>query len=273
MIGDPELRRELVGVAHALADAAAAETLPRFRRRDLDVEDKGGSRFDASRFDPVTEADRAAEAAMLAVLARHRPDDAVLGEEHGARAGTSGLVWVLDPIDGTRAFVTGAPVWGTLIAVGDADGPAFGIVDQPYTGERFRGGFGQASLRRDGREAPLRTRACPALEGATLLTTHPGIGSPAERAAFDALAGRVRLVRHGLDCYGYAMVAAGFADLVVEAGLHPYDVHAPIALVEAAGGVVTSWDGGSAAPGGRVVAAGDPAVHRAALDLLGAAGG
>ena len=270
MIGDPALRRELIGVAHALADAAARETLARFRRRDLGVQDKGGSRLDASAFDPVTEADRAAEAAMLAVLARRRPDDAVLGEEHGARAGTTGLTWVLDPIDGTRAFVAGAPVWGTLIAIGDADGPAFGIVDQPYIGERFAGGFGEARLRRGGEEAPLRVRPCEGLGAATLLTTHPEIGTPAERAAFDRLAGRVRLVRHGLDCYGYAMVAAGFADLVVEAGLQPYDVQAPMALVEAAGGVVTAWDGGPARDGGRVIAAGDRGLHRAALEVLAA---
>jgi histidinol phosphatase-like enzyme (inositol monophosphatase family) len=266
MIGDPGLRAELIGVAHALADAAAGETLPRFRRRDLAVEDKG-----AAGFDPVTEADRAAEAAMRAVLAERRPRDGILGEEEGAVAGESGLTWVLDPIDGTRAYVCGAPVWGTLVAVGNAAGPAYGIVDQPYTGERFSGGFGRALLRRGKDEAPLSVRSCTDLAEATLLTTHPGIGTEAERAAFDRLAGRVRLLRHGLDCYGYALVASGFADLVVEAGLQPYDVQAPMALVEAAGGVVTAWDGGPAAQGGRVIAAGDPALHTAALEVLSAA--
>ena len=268
MIADGALRRELAAVAHALADAAAAQTLPRFRRRDLDVDDKGGSRFDAGRFDPVTEADRAAEAAMRAVLAERRPLDAVLGEEEAARPGTSGLTWVLDPIDGTRAFITGAPVWGTLIAVGDADGPAFGIIDQPYTGERFWGGFGAAALSRAGAETPLRTRARADLASATILTTHPEIGTAEERAAFKRLAARCRLVRHGLDCYGYAMVAAGHADLVVEAGLHPYDIQGPMAVVEAAGGVVTDWEGRPAWSGGRVVAAGDPDLHRAAIEAL-----
>ena len=263
MIADPALRRELIGIAQALADAAARETLPRFRRRGLGVEDKGGSRFD-----PVTEADRAAEAAMRAVLAERRPGDAVLGEEHGVREGRTGLRWVLDPIDGTRAFVVGAPVWGTLVAVEDADGPAFGLIDQPYTGERFAGGFGAATLRRGGEETPLATRACASLGAATILTTHPAVGTEAERAAFERLAARCRLVRHGLDCYGYAMVAAGHADLVVEAGLQPYDVAAPIAVVQAAGGVVTGWDGGPAHGGGRVVAAGDASLHRAALEIL-----
>lgn len=263
MLDDPGLRRELTLVAHALADAAAAETLPRFRRRDL-----GAISKEAARFDPVTEADRAAEAAMLTVLARRRPQDAVLGEEHGARAGTSGLTWVLDPIDGTRAFITGAPVWGTLIAVGDGRGPAFGLIDQPYTGERFSGGFGAARLARTGTEVPLAVRPCAGLGEATLLTTHPEIGTPEERAAFEALARRCRLVRYGLDCYAYAMVAAGHADLVVEAGLHAYDIQAPMAVVEAAGGVVTAWDGGPACGGGRVIAAGDRGVHRAAMEIL-----
>lgn len=265
MLDDPALRRELAEVAHALADAAAAETLRRFRRRDLVAESK-----EAARFDPVTEADRAAEAAMLAVLERRRPLDAVLGEEHGARAGASGLVWVLDPIDGTRAFITGVPVWGTLVAVGDERGPAFGIIDQPYTGERFSGGFGAARLARAGVETPLAVRACAGLAEATILTTHPEIGSAEERAAFDRLAARCRLLRHGLDCYAYAMVAAGHADLVVEAGLRAYDIQAPMAVIEAAGGLVTGWDGGPAKDGGRVIAAGDRRAHRAALEVLAA---
>ena len=263
MIEAGPLRPALVEVAHALADAAASETLARFRQPDLGVEDKGGAGFD-----PVTQADRAAESAMRAVLRERRPEDAVLGEEHGASGGTSGITWVLDPIDGTRSFIVGAPVWGTLIAVGDADGPAFGIVDQPYTGERFWGGFGDAGLWRHGIRSTLRTRPCAALSEATLLTTHPEIGTAAERAAFERLAMRCRLVRHGLDCYGYAMVAAAFADLVVEAGLQPYDIQAPMAVVEAAGGLVTDWDGGPAHRGGRVVAAGDARAHRAALEAL-----
>lgn len=263
MLDDPALRRELIDVAHALADAAAVETLPRFRRRDLGLLSK-----ETARFDPVTEADRAAETAMLAVLERRRPLDAVLGEEHGARAGESGLTWVLDPIDGTRAFITGAPVWGTLVAVGDGAGPAFGVIDQPYTGERFSGGFGAATFARAGLETPLLVRPCAGLGEATLLTTHPEIGTPEERAAFDRLAARCRLVRHGLDCYAYAMVAAGHADLVVEAGLHAYDIQAPMAVIEAAGGVVTAWDGGPAQAGGRVIAAGDRSVHRAAMGIL-----
>ncbi len=260
-------RRELIAVANALADAARAPALARFRSRDLAVEDKG-----AGTFDPVTEADRAVEAAMRATLAIRRPQDAILGEEMAAREGESGLTWVLDPIDGTRAYMSGAPTWGVLVAVVDAGGPLFGVIDQPWTGERFWGGFGAAAMRGPRGEERLATRATGALAGATLYTTYPDLGSPGETAAFAALASRVRLTRYGFDCYAYALLAAGHVDLVVEAGLQPYDVAAPIAVIEAAGGIVTDWQGGPAAGGGRVLAAGNTALHAVALEVLSQAG-
>lgn len=260
-------RHELQAVAHALADAARAPALAHFRRRNLSVENKG-----AGAFDPVTEADRAVEAAMRAVLAARRPRDAVLGEEMAAQAGESGLTWVLDPIDGTRAYMSGAPTWGVLVAVADAGGPLFGLIDQPWTGERFWGGFGTAAMRGPRGEERLATRARAALAEATLYTTYPDLGSPGETAAFAALASRVRLTRYGFDCYAYALLAAGQVDLVVEACLQPYDVAAPIAVIEAAGGIVTDWQGGSAAGGGRVLAAGNAALHAAALEVLAQAG-
>jgi histidinol phosphatase-like enzyme (inositol monophosphatase family) len=216
----------------------------------------------------VTAADREAEAAMRARLAMLRPDDAVTGEEFGPTPGTSGLTWVLDPIDGTRAFLSGAPSWGVLVALDSGDGPALGLIDQPYTRERFMGGLGRAVMVRDGAERPLATRPCAGLADAILYTTFPEIGAPDERAGFDAVRERVRLTRYGFDCYAYALVALGQIDLVIEAGLHPYDVQAPQAVIEAAGGVVTDWRGGPAHRGGRVLAAGDPRVHAAALGLL-----
>ncbi len=254
----------LSAVAHRLADVAAAETLRHFRRPGLAIDSKaaGGG------FDPVTEADRAAERAMRACLAEMRPGDGVLGEEYAATGGTSGVTWVLDPIDGTRAYMAGAPTWGTLIAVRGAGGILHGLIDQPHIGERFEGGAGTARLVRGGRETPLSTRAAGGLAEAVLLTTFPEIGTVAERDAFARVAERVRLVRYGLDCYAYALLAAGHVDLVIEAGLHPHDIAAPIAVIEAAGGVVTDWRGGPAADGGRVVAAGSRAVHAAALEVL-----
>ncbi|MGR3540594.1 MAG: inositol monophosphatase family protein [Hasllibacter sp.] len=260
-------RAALIAAANAAADAAARQTVPRFRSGSA-VDDKGGT-ADRPGFDPVTEADRAAEAAMREVLARLRPDDAVLGEEEGCCPGTSGLEWVLDPIDGTRGFITGTPVWGTLVAVGPEGGaPAYGIVDQPWTGERFAGGWGEATLTRAGASRPIRCRAVRALADATVLTTFPEVGTIEEADAFGRVARAARLTRYGLDCYGYALVASGTADLVIEAGLARYDIAAPMALVEAAGGIVTAWDGGPAEAGGRIVAAGCPAVHAAALQLL-----
>ena len=254
---------DLIATAHAMADAARAAILPFFRNSTLRTDDKG-----IGRFDPVTEADRAAEAAMRAVLAVHRPDDAILGEEEAAKPGTSGLTWVIDPIDGTRAFISGTTSWGVLIALCDADGPIYGLIDQPYIGERFEGGFGRALVAGPMGVAPLATRAIDVLAEATLFTTFPEIGSAAERAGFEAVRDRVKLTRYGLDCYAYALIAAGQVDLVIEAGLASYDIAAPIAVITAAGGIVTDWQGGPVHHGGRALAAANPAIHAAALAIL-----
>jgi myo-inositol-1(or 4)-monophosphatase len=257
------LQKSLAETAHALADAAAVITLASFRGNALNTDNKA-----LNGFDPVTEADRAAERAMRDLLAIHRPDDAILGEEFGPKAGTTGLTWVLDPIDGTRGYISGTPTWGTLIAVTDADGVVFGMIDQPWTRERFVGGFGVAQLMREKSMVSLKCKVNPALSEAILFTTFPEIGTPSEHAAFTRVARTCRLVRYGMDCYAYALVATGQVDLVIEAGLQAYDIAAPIGVIEAAGGVVTDWEGGPVHAGGRVVAAANPALHAAALDLI-----
>ena len=254
---------DIVETAHALADVAREATLAHFRRSGLSADNKLGAGFD-----PVTEADRACERAMRALLARRRPRDGILGEEYGTRKGESGLTWALDPIDGTRAFLSGAPTWGVLIAVADASGPIYGLIDQPYIGERFEGGLGRARMQGPRGAAALATRPGRPLGEAILFTTFPEVGTATERAAFEAVAGAVRLTRYGLDCYAYALLACGQIDLVIEAGLNPYDIQAPIAVIEAAGGIVTDWRGGPAHGGGRAVAAAGRAQHRAALDIL-----
>ncbi|MCC6008715.1 MAG: inositol monophosphatase family protein [Rhodobacteraceae bacterium] len=253
----------LVDTARALADAARVAILPHFRGPRLAAENKR-----AGGFDPVTEADRGAERAMRDILAIRRPDDGILGEEFGPKEGLSGLTWVLDPIDGTRAFISGTPTWGVLVAVSDMSGPIFGIVDQPHIGERFEGGLGVSQLVGPRGAQPLGVMPASGLDGATLFTTFPEVGTPDEGAAFARLSRAVRLTRYGMDCYAYALLAAGQIDLVVEAGLQPYDIHAPIAVIEAAGGLVTDWRGGSAAGGGQVVAAASPALLEAALEYL-----
>ncbi len=255
---------DLADVANALADAARAAIMPYFRGTSLDTENKDTS----GDYDPVTVADRAAEAAMRAILSERRPNDAILGEEYGAQTGSSGLTWVLDPIDGTRGFVAGTPTWGVLIAVGPDSGPVLGVIDQPYIGERFVGYGGGAQLHGPKGTSTLHTRAPRPLSEAVLFTTFPEVGTPQDRAAFEAVAAKARLVRYGMDCYAYALVAAGQADLVIEAGLNSYDIQAPIALIEAAGGIVTDWEGGPVHAGGRALAAANPQIHAEALALL-----
>lgn len=250
-------------VAHQLADAARAVILPYFRQAGLEAQNK-----DAGGFDPVTAADRAAETAMRAVLTRHRPDDGIWGEEFGQQSGSSGRTWVLDPIDGTRGFISGTPTWGVLIALSDEGGPFLGVIDQPYTGERFVGAPGLAEMTGPSGTQPLAVRATSRLDQAILFTTFPEVGTKADRAGFDTVAKQVKLTRFGMDCYAYALLAVGQIDLVIEAGLNAYDIQGPIAVVEAAGGIVTNWQGGAAHQGGRVLAAANADIHAAALDIL-----
>lgn len=258
-----DLSARLIATAHELADAARVETLAHFRAGALGVENKAQAGFD-----PVTVADRASEQAMRAILAQRRPEDGILGEEFGTKPGTSGLTWVLDPIDGTRAYMSGTPTWGVLVALSDETGPRLGVIDQPWTGERFTGGMGLARLDSPHGTRALQTLPYRPLAQAILFTTFPEVGTPEEGAAFRALSARVKLTRYGMDCYAYALIAAGQIDLVVEAGLAPYDVQAPIAVIEAAGGVVTDWRGRPAHQGGRVLAAANARIHAEALEIL-----
>ena len=257
---------DLARFAHRLADASGEVIRPYFRA-ELDVVDKGTGR---AGFDPVTDADRRAETVLRRLIAETYPSHGVLGEEHGDTPGSDPFTWVLDPIDGTRAFICGMPQWGTLIALHDGTRPILGVLDQPITGERWIGFAGTTKFRSEGKTRTLRTRAHAELGSAILTTTHPtAYFSPEEAAAFGALAGQVRMTRFGGDCYAYGLLAMGFIDLVVEAGLAPWDVQALIPIVEGAGGLFTSWTGGDAQHGGRVVAAANPEIHRQALAVLG----
>jgi histidinol phosphatase-like enzyme (inositol monophosphatase family) len=254
---------DIFATAHALADAARVATLQHFRSEGLAADNK-----EIGRFDPVTVADRLSEQRMREILATRRPDDAILGEEFGPKAGTSGLTWVLDPIDGTRSYLAGAPTWGVLISLRSAEGPIYGIIDQPFIGERFEGGLGRAVTHGPLGQRPLKTRPARALADAILFSTFPEVGTPAEAAAFRRVAAQAKLTRYGTDCYAYALIAAGQIDLVIEAGLQPYDVQAPIAVITAAGGVVTNWQGGPAHDGGQILAAANRDIHAQAMALL-----
>lgn len=263
-------QEHITNTAHALADAARGAILPFFRAKNLSADNKlaGHDISGPDAFDPVTEGDRAAERAMRAVLADLRPDDAIIGEEYGAKSGISGFTWVLDPIDGTRGFLSGTPTWGVLIALSDDNGPFFGMIDQPYIGERFWGGFGGAQMTGPHGGGPLFTRDGRDLAQSILFSTFPEVGTNTEHTGFRAVAEKVKLVRYGMDCYAYALLAAGQIDLVIEAGLSNYDIQAPIALIEAAGGIVTNWQGGPAHDGGRVIAAANAVQHDLALNIL-----
>ncbi len=258
-------RDEYLNLAIDLAQQAGAVTLPHFRSRTV-VENKGAR----GAFDPVTVADKSAEEIIRRGIEARYPTHGIFGEEHGLKAG-DGLTWIIDPIDGTRAFITGMLHWGVLVALFDGERPLFGVMYQPYTGELFVGTDEGAQLRRDGQRRALRVRACETLNDAVLASTGPQyFATAAELAGFNAVRETVQFTRFGGDCYLYCMLAMGFIDLAVEAGLHPYDVQALIPIVRGAGGIMTTWDGGDASMGGRIVAAGDARVHEAALKILAA---
>ena len=249
---------DALALANALADAAAAQSMAWFRQ-PLEIVTKA----DAS---PVTLADRAAESAMRSILAAQRPQDGIFGEEHGRERLEADVVWVLDPIDGTRSFITGSPLWGTLIALLQGGRVVLGMVDMPVLGERWVGQQGVAL--RNGQ--PVRVRDCTDLREARIVTTSPDIFGPADWEAFDRLSRQCAMRRFGGDCYGYAQLAGGTIDLVVETGLQPYDDLGPAGLIEAAGGVITDWEGQALglASDGRVIAAATPELHRQALAIL-----
>lgn len=262
-----DLDPKTVAFAHRLADASGAVIRPYFRKR-IEVHDKGKT-GPKPVFDPVTEADRNAEDAIRALIRAERPDDAILGEEHGHVPGTSGFTWILDPIDGTRAFITGRPTWGTLIALCEGDEPVLGIIDQPVLRERFVGYPGRAEIfTAEGREA-LHVRPCASLSQAVVSTTHPwAYFSRPQKAAFEEICATARLSYFGGDCYAYALLAMGFIDVIVEGRLAPWDVAALIPVIENAGGIVTDWQGRPFTNGGAVIAAGDPRVHAEVVKML-----
>jgi len=269
-------RRDLM---EELRVAARAITLPLFED-GMVVEDKGPADGAYFHFDPVTNADRNAEEKLRELIITAFPEDAIEGEEFPDRAGTSGWLWTLDPIDGTRAFVAGVPVWSTLIAVSRDDVPVLGLIDLPALDQAFWGEVTEESRRAwrvDGpkgkmRTTDLSTRACASLKPAILGCTAPfGMFSEGERAAYMMVRSGVSFSRLGLDAMGYALVASGRMDIIIESRLKPCDVRALIPVVEGAGGRVTDWHGGSPVDGGRVVAVGDAGLLPELYTYLGRA--
>lgn len=253
------LPKDFIDLAHQLADAAAT-VIRQYFRTPVAVDDKADE-------SPVTIADRQAELVMRDLVQATYPDHGIIGEEHGSINQSAEWVWIFDPIDGTKAFITGKPCFGTLICLMHRGEPVLGILNQPITGERWVGVQGQGATLNG---APIQVRPCDDLAKAALYTTDPAMFSGQEIPAFARLSSSVKLRRYGADCYAYGLLAAGFVDLVCEADLKLYDFAALIPIIREAGGIITDWTG--AAPciktDGRILAAGDARTHAHALDRL-----
>ncbi len=245
-----------------LADLSAAVIMPFFRMSQPVLNKAEGG------FDPVTEADRAAELAIRARIRQAFPAHAIRGEEFGVENEDAEYEWIIDPIDGTRGFICGLPTWGTLVGLTRHGAPVQGMMNQPHVGERFFGDGKVARLINAKGERRLAARRCARLADAFIATTSPRIIKGAEGEAYDRLEAACRLARYGTDCYAYALLAAGQIDLVCETGLQPYDIAPLVPIIEGAGGIVTTWSGESPAKGGAIIAAGDPALHEQALKML-----
>ena len=253
---------DFTGFVDQLATASGDTILPFFRTA-LAVENKK-----TAGFDPVTAADRAAENAMRALIRKHFPAHGILGEEYESENPYAEYVWVLDPIDGTKSFIAGMVAWGTLIGLCRLGEPVYGMMHQPFTRERFFGDGGAARYRGPAGNRDLRVRTCDSLKDAVMFTTSPLLMNEADRARFKLVEDKVKLSRYGGDCYAYCMLAAGQIDLIVETELKTHDIVALIPIINGAGGIVTTWEGGPPQAGGRIVVAGDKRVHAAALELL-----
>jgi inositol-phosphate phosphatase/L-galactose 1-phosphate phosphatase/histidinol-phosphatase len=251
---------QYLDLALGLADAAGEAIRPYFRQ-PLTVDDKAD-------LSPVTIADRAAEQAMRSLIERRFPEHGIVGEEFGLVRENAEFVWTLDPIDGTKSFISGVPLFGTLIALTRSRRPILGIIDQPISRERWVGVAGRPTTLNG---AVIRCRASPALSAATLFATTPDMFKGGDAAGFARVSGAVKLTRFGADCYAYGLLAAGFIDLVLEASLKPYDFCAMVPIVAGAGGIATDWRGADLdiASDGRILVAGDRRAHRAALELVG----
>ena len=254
---------DLKAFVDKLATVSGEIILPYFRT-SLSVDDKsrGGA------FDPVTAADRAAEQAMRVLIREHFPAHGIVGEEFGAERGDADYVWFLDPIDGTKSFISGMPAWGTLIALTHRGTPVLGMMHQPFVRERFSGDGAGAHYRGPAGERALMVRDCPSLADAVLYTTSPLLMQAADRKRFGRVETAARLSRYGGDCYAYCMLAAGHLDLIIETELKPHDVIPLMPIITGAGGIMTTWEGGPANTGGRIIAAGDARVHAEAMKVL-----
>lgn len=254
---------DLTNFAVALARASEAEILPYFRQNAA-VEIKPHVDWD-----PVTEGDKAGERIIRKLIEERFPEHGIYGEEYGIKEGTSGFTWVLDPIDGTRSFVCGMPVWATLIALYNEEKPVVGVMNQPFVGDLFYGNPHGAWNNYRGTIEPIRTRKGVVLANAAAGTTAPELHrSESDQRAFQKLRKAVKLMRYGGDAYFFSVLAAGHLDIALDAGLQAYDIGALIPIIEGAGGAVGSWSGSVPAEGGNIICAGSQALLEAAIEVM-----
>jgi myo-inositol-1(or 4)-monophosphatase len=259
-----ELLAEFVQMAHAMANKSGVAILKHFRKT-LEINDKTS----VFGFDPVTIADREGEQVIRAMITEQYPEHGIVGEEFGQTNPAADYQWIIDPVDGTRAFIIGAPTWGTLIGLSHKNKPVIGIMNQPFTGECYWSDARNAYYRRENRLTTIKTSKCSRLADATLCTTGlEYFAAGDELASFQHLSSQVRMTRMGLDCYAYCLLASGYVDIIAEAGLKNFDIAPLIPIIEQAGGIVTAWDGGSAASGGRVLASATRRLHEQAMQTL-----
>ena len=255
---------------HELAETAASRTRPLFRS-SIAIENKAEDDADdgiGDGLNPVTAADREAEAAMRHLINQRFPDHGILGEEYGAENLDADWVWVLDPIDGTRGFICGIPLWGTLIGLRHEGQAVLGMISQPMLNERFFGSAAGSTYWSNGNETPLRTRSCQTIAAAHVSTTDPRLFTAEERPRYDAVEKKAKLARYGYDCYAHAMVALGQIDCIIEAGVAAHDIEPIAPVIAGAGGRVTNWSGGSVTGGGQIVTSGDVRLHMQILETL-----
>jgi len=259
---------ELEPFLHQLCDAAAVETMKMFRQ-PMDVVNKDEIKGDSS-FDPVTLADKAAEKAIRDLINKHYPGHGIFGEEYGEENTDAQFCWIIDPIDGTRSYISGLPLWGTLIGLYENGVPIAGIMHQPFTGERYLSDGTQSKLVHLDQSKNIYSRKTKSISDCLMLSTSPKLFEGDELESFLRVENACRLSRYGTDCYAYVMVASGQVDLVVESKLFIYDIAALIPIIENAGGKITDWQGNSAAQGGQILASGNIDIHQQAIDLLNA---
>ncbi len=261
-------QQKLVKIIHKLADISGQTIMP-FFRSELEIQDKA----EPGKFDPVTQADRDAEQAIRNTLQNLADHHGIIGEEFedkpAQNTGDGEYHWVIDPIDGTRGFMSGFPTWGTLIGLMQDSKPLIGMMNQPFTKERYWSDSEKSFYTGPDKKRELQTRQCPKLEDAILSSTAPELfRTPDDIEAFSKVQQQTKLTRYGTDCYAYCLLAAGHLDIVMERGLKIYDIMPLIPVIENAGGVVTCWDGSDATNGGKILAAGDPKLHEILLKQI-----